>query len=50
VRAIWYAQDLGYRQAVDVAKTLVQLGSDAETLQQGQRVFASGSRIPWRLR
>jgi enoyl-CoA hydratase/carnithine racemase len=50
VRAIWYAQDLGYRQAVDVAKTLVQLGSDAETLQQGQRTFASGSRIPWRLR
>ena len=50
VRAIWYAQDLGYRQAMDVAKSLVQLGNDVDSLQEGQRAFESGRRIPWRLR
>jgi enoyl-CoA hydratase/carnithine racemase len=50
VRAVWYAQELGYRQALDVGKTLVQLGTDAESLAAGQRMFASGSRPDWRLR
>ena len=50
VRAVWYAQELGYRQALDVARTLVQLGTDADSLAQGQRLFASGARTPWRLR
>jgi enoyl-CoA hydratase/carnithine racemase len=50
VRAVWYAQELGYRQALDVAKTLVQLGTDTESLADGQRAFASGHRADWRLR
>ncbi|MDN3357575.1 enoyl-CoA hydratase/isomerase family protein [Actinomadura sp. DC4] len=50
VRAIWYAQELGYRQALDVGKTLVPLGTDEDSLAAGQRVFASGERIDWRLR
>jgi enoyl-CoA hydratase/carnithine racemase len=50
VRAIWYAQELGYRQALDVAKTLVQLGTDEASLDEGRRLFESGARAPWRLR
>jgi enoyl-CoA hydratase/carnithine racemase len=50
VRAIWYAQELGYRQALDVAKTLIQLGTDQESLAAGQRAFEGGQRPQWRLR
>jgi enoyl-CoA hydratase/carnithine racemase len=50
VRAVWYAQELGYRQALDVAKTLIPLGTDQESLAAGQRLFDAGTRPPWRLR
>jgi enoyl-CoA hydratase/carnithine racemase len=50
VRAVWYAQELGLRQALDVGKTLVQLGTDQDSLAEGQRAFASGRRVDWRLR
>jgi enoyl-CoA hydratase/carnithine racemase len=50
VRAVWYAQELGYRQALDVAKTLIQLGTDEESLAAGQKLFAEGRRPQWRLR
>ncbi|MCW2916804.1 MAG: enoyl-CoA hydratase/isomerase family protein [Actinomycetia bacterium] len=50
VRAVWYAQELGYRQALEVAKTLIQLGTDEAALAAGQEMFASGQRISWRLR
>ena len=50
VRAIWYAAELGYRQALDVGKTLVQLGTDNESLAAGQRAFTAGRRPDWRLR
>ena len=50
VRAVWYAQELGYRQALDVGKTLVQLGTDEKDLADGQALFNSGRRIPWRAR
>ncbi|MEO5875709.1 MAG: enoyl-CoA hydratase-related protein [Streptosporangiaceae bacterium] len=50
IRAVWYAQELGYRQALDVARTLMPLGIDDDALAEGQRVFTSGKRIDWRLR
>jgi enoyl-CoA hydratase/carnithine racemase len=50
VRAIWYAQDLGYRQALDVGKSLIALGTDQDSLAAGQRAFAGGQRPQWRLR
>jgi enoyl-CoA hydratase/carnithine racemase len=50
VRAVWYAQQLGYRQALDVAKTLLALGTDEKSLAAGQRLFADGQRPQWRLR
>jgi enoyl-CoA hydratase/carnithine racemase len=50
VRAVWYAQQLGYRQALDVAKTLLPLGTDEKSLAAGQGLFTSGQRPQWRLR
>lgn len=50
IRAIWYAQELGYRQAMEVGRTLVQLGTDAASLAEGQRVFRSGKRPTWQTR
>jgi len=50
VRAIWYAQELGHRQALDVARTLSMLGTDGKSMAAGQQVFRSGQRGKWRLR
>ena len=50
VRAVWYAQELGLRQALDVGKTLVQLGTDQDSIAEGQRAFTAGRRVDWRLR
>jgi enoyl-CoA hydratase/carnithine racemase len=50
VRAVWYANELSHRQSLDVAKTLVQLGTDQNLLAQGQESFSSGARPQWRLR
>ena len=50
LRAVWYAQELSYRQALEVGKTLVQLGDDPTALAEGQAAFSSGQRQPWRLR
>ncbi|HEY4022914.1 MAG TPA: enoyl-CoA hydratase/isomerase family protein [Pseudonocardiaceae bacterium] len=50
VRAIWYAQELGLRQALDVGKSLVMLGTDEDSLAAGQERFKSGQRQQWRLR
>jgi enoyl-CoA hydratase/carnithine racemase len=50
VRAVWYAQELGYRQALDVARTLTRLGTDEESMAAGQREFLSGRRPDWRPR
>jgi len=50
VRAVWYAQDLGYRQSLDVAKTLSMTGNSGDTMSGGQQLFRSGQRPEWRLR
>jgi enoyl-CoA hydratase/carnithine racemase len=50
VRAISYAQELGHRQALDVARTLSMLGTDGKSMADGQRLFRSQRRAEWRLR
>jgi enoyl-CoA hydratase/carnithine racemase len=50
IRALWYAQEVGYRQALDIGKTLVMLGTDQSVLTENQETFKSGTRIPWRIR
>ncbi len=50
VRTIWATLEMGRRQALDLGNSMLQLAMNAEDLEAGQQVFASGERIEWRLR
>jgi hypothetical protein len=50
VRAIWLAQELSRRQALDAGRVLIRLGSDPKALYEGQQAFSSGRRIEPRRR
>jgi hypothetical protein len=50
VRSIWTARELGHRQAVNMAYALIGIGSDKESIAEGQKLFESGKRVEWRLR
>jgi len=45
VRALWTARDLPRRDALAMGDTLIRSGTDAASLLEGQRAFASGERI-----
>jgi enoyl-CoA hydratase/carnithine racemase len=50
VRAIWSGLEHTRSQALDLGYAFIGLGTDADSLAQGQAFFASGRRIEWRLR
>jgi len=50
LRALWSGLELGRTQALAHGYALVGLGTDAANLTEGQRRFASGERVEWRLR
>jgi len=50
VRAIWAARELGQRQALRLGYAYVGLGTDQNSIAEGQKLFESGTRIDWRLR
>ena len=50
VRSIWAAREMGPSQALRLGYAYVGLGTNAESLAEGQRTFESGQRIDWRLR
>ncbi|MCA1830119.1 MAG: enoyl-CoA hydratase/isomerase family protein [Actinobacteria bacterium] len=50
LRAIWAAQDLPRSDALAHAFTYVKLGTNAESIREGQKAFDSGQRPSWRLR
>jgi enoyl-CoA hydratase/carnithine racemase len=50
VRAIWAGQELSRSQALAMGYSFIGLGTNAESLRQGQEQFASGRRIEWRSR
>lgn len=50
VRALWMAQELSRLEALDMGKMLIRLGSDPESLFEGQRTFESGQRVKPRIR
>jgi enoyl-CoA hydratase/carnithine racemase len=50
VRAIWSGLEHTRSQALASAYAYVGLGTDAESIRQGQQAFASGARPRWRLR
>jgi enoyl-CoA hydratase/carnithine racemase len=50
VRAIWAARELGHRRALELGYAFVGLGTDQDSIAEGQKAFESGQRIDWRLR
>jgi enoyl-CoA hydratase/carnithine racemase len=50
VRSIWAARELGRSQALAFAYALVSLGTNQDSIQEGQEAFASGKRVEWKLR
>jgi enoyl-CoA hydratase/carnithine racemase len=50
VRSIWAARELSRAQALSFAYALVALGTDQNSIQEGQQAFASGRRVDWKLR
>jgi enoyl-CoA hydratase/carnithine racemase len=50
LRAIWAARELTRQQAIGLGYAFIGLGTNQESIRQGQEFFASGKRIKWRLR
>lgn len=50
LRAIWAARELSRSQALALGFAFVGLGTDAESIREGQEAFNKGARPPWRLR
>ena len=50
VRAIWAAREFSNRQAVALAYAYVALGTNQDSIKEGQALFESGKRIDWKLR
>jgi enoyl-CoA hydratase/carnithine racemase len=50
MRAIWAGQEHTWRQALELAYAYVGLGTNQDSIKEGQQMFASGKRIDWRLR
>jgi enoyl-CoA hydratase/carnithine racemase len=50
LRAIWAARELSRSEALATAYAFVGLGTNQESIAQGQAAFASGRRVEWRLR
>jgi enoyl-CoA hydratase/carnithine racemase len=50
VRAVWGARELGDRQAVRLGYAYVAMGTNQDSIAEGQERFASGKRVEWRLR
>jgi len=50
VRAIWAAQELSRAQALALGYAFVGLGTNQDSIAEGQAAFASGRRVQWRVR
>src|SRR6478736_961150 len=50
VRAIWGAREFGSRHAVHLGYAYVSMGTNQDSIAEGQKLFESGTRIEWRAR
>ena len=50
LRALWAARDLPRSQALALGYAFVKMGTNADSIKEGQRAFESGERPKWRLR
>ena len=50
VRAIWSTRSMPQREAVRLGYAYVAMGTNQESISEGQKMFASGKRVEWNLR
>jgi enoyl-CoA hydratase/carnithine racemase len=50
VRAIWAALELSRQQAIELGYAFIAMGTNQDSIAEGQQAFMSGQRIEWRLR
>jgi hypothetical protein len=50
LRAIWAARELPRSQALGLGYAFIGLGTNRESIQEGQKAFAGGKRLQWKLR
>ena len=50
VRAVWGAREFGSRKAVSLGYAYVAMGTNQDSIAEGQQLFASGKRVDWKLR
>ena len=50
MRAIWGAREFGSRHAVHLGYAYVSMGTNQDSIAEGQKLFESGKRIEWRAR
>jgi len=50
VRAIWSTRSMPQREAVRLGYAYVAMGTNQDSIAEGQQLFASGKRVEWKLR
>jgi len=50
VRAIWSTRSMPQREAVRLGYAFVAMGTNQESISEGQQMFTSGKRVEWTLR
>jgi enoyl-CoA hydratase/carnithine racemase len=50
VRAIWSTRSMPQREAVRLGYAFVAMGTNQESIREGQQLFSSGKRVEWKLR
>jgi enoyl-CoA hydratase/carnithine racemase len=50
VRAIWSTRSMPQREAVRLGYAYVAMGTNQESISEGQKMFSSGKRVEWNLR
>jgi enoyl-CoA hydratase/carnithine racemase len=50
VRAIWSTRSMPQREAVRLGYAYVAMGTNQDSIAEGQQMFASGKRVEWKLR
>jgi enoyl-CoA hydratase/carnithine racemase len=50
VRALWATREMPQREALRLGYAYVAMGTSADSIREGQELFASGRRVEWKLR
>jgi len=50
LRALWTAREMTRSQALSLGYAFVSMGTNQDSIREGQQAFAAGKRVKWRLR